>query len=874
VPNIINAYYDREVPFATAVLATGRDFQNCKDEPIRIPGSIQRHGFFLLLDNTDAIVVAVSDNAEEFLDLPLKLILGSPIETVLERELLAAVCAIALVAEKSGVLAFLGSFTLRGELYSVVTHCIGQERVLEFERIDRLVSPELMNAVITNFVGQLTKVTGKKELCQALTRQVKDLTGFNRVLLYRFDDEGIGTVLVEESDGILPSYLDLRFPASDIPAQARALYISNTVRIIPNATYTPSPLRGLGGRPVATLDLSMSTLRSVSPIHLQYMHNMGTVASMSISIVCEGKLWGLVSCHHAEPRTVPYLVRSACDLLAKMVATQLTRIRTTDRLERMVHFNSVQRRILTLIAAGDDPIATMSSHVADLTQVTDSDGVALVVDGVCEASGDTPDVGTILKLVEWLASKSELTVFESSNLAKSIEWAHEISDVVSGLLAVRISDVRQRYVLWFRSEVVRSIRWAGEPDAAHDAGGTLNPRKSFQEWKELARGQSTPWTETEIESAREFRLAITTINLKRAEEAAEVSEARFQQLTHELPNLVWTADDDGQLTYVNQKWRDQGLGDTGLWYEQERVVEEDRVKCRELWKGAVEQGSAFEAEARFQRKTDDTERWNLVRAVAFLRADGSRAGWVGTCTDLTDRREREMALKMTEKLALTGRMTSVIAHEINNPLTSITNLLYLLNTEVRDNAPATNYIRMMETELDRISGITKQTLRWSRESTQQPELTTAGAIFQDILRLFAGKIRNRRINVTVVAGQEIALFVVIGQMQQVVANLVSNAIDAVQEHGGIWLEAILEGATIHIVVTDDGAGMSEEARRHLFQPFYTSKGDLGNGLGLYISHEIVERHKGKLSVESILGKGTVIRVILPAQYDEATGVWT
>jgi PAS domain S-box-containing protein len=836
--------------------------QNCEDEPIRIPGSIQRHGFLLLLDESEENVVAASDNAEEFLGVPLKLILGTPIETVLERELVSAVRAADLNSAKSGTLVFLGSFGLNGELYSVVTHCIGQERVLEFERLDRLVKPELMNAVITNFVGLLTKVSGEIELCQAITGQVKDLTNFNRILLYRFDEAGHGTVLAEENDGVLPSYLDLRFPDGDIPRQARELYVSNTVRIIPNAAYVPSPLRGIAGRAIETLDMSMCLLRSVSPIHLEYMRNMGTLSSMSISIVCEGKLWGLISCHHAVPKTVPYLVRSACDLLAKMVATQLLTIRTADKFDRTVHFHGVQRRILTHIAAEYDYIATMKTQIADLILVTDAEGVSLVSDGYCAVAGNTPPEEMILRLVEWLDAKPGVLLFESSNLSQTIPWTDEISGVASGFLAVRISDVRQRYVLWFRPEIVRTVRWAGDPKLAQDKMGTLNPRQSFEEWKELSRGRSRPWSEMEVESAREFRSAITTIGLKRAEEAAELSEERFRQLTHALPNLVWTADDEGTLTYVNQQWRDEGLGDQGRWFDEGRLVEEDRRRCSEMWRACAASGDAFEAEVRFKRKADDSERWNLVRATPFLRADRGRAGWIGVCTDLTDRHQRETALRMAEKLALTGRMTSVIAHEINNPLASITNLIYLLDKEIEANSDAKGYIQMVETELERISGITKQTLRWSKESAQKAEFGQSAALFQDVLRLFRGKIINRQ-TVVELGERDLRFFAVVPQIRQVLANLVSNAIDAVPAGGRIWLDASEDQDVFQFTVGDEGSGMSEEARRHLFQPFYTTKGDLGNGLGLYISLEIVERHGGELLVESVVGEGTVVRVRLP-----------
>ena len=847
----------------SAAKREGADMRSCADEPIRIPGSIQRHGFLLLLDETGEQVIAASQNAEEFLGVPLALVLGAPVETLLDREILGAVRALAASAENAGLQTYLGSFPMRGRFYSVVTHRVDRERVLEFERMDRLISPEIANQVFTNFVSKLSNLQSEQKLCEALAEQVKSLTGFNRVMLYRFDEFGHGTVLSEATDGVLPSYLDLRFPGSDIPQQARDLYILNTVRIIPDVSYVPSPLHGIGHRLMATLDLSMSVLRSVSPIHLEYMRNMGTMSSMSVSLVFEGKLWGLVSGHHAEPRMVPYLVRSACDLLSKLVCTQLMNLRASSSLKTMVHFQSVQRRMLTQMAAENNYLAAMADQMKDVVQITDASGVALVVDGDCKVFGQTPEMKDVRKLAEWMDNRPELELFQSEHLAEDIEWAMEFSEVASGLLIIRISHVRQSYLMWFRPEVVRTVKWAGEPGSGSDKD-QLNPRKSFEMWKELVRARSMPWTEMEIESATEFRAAVTTISLKRAEEAVQLGEARFLQLTHALPNPVWTADDDGQLTYVNQKWLDQGLMDRGRWYEQERMAAEDQRRCGELWKTAVADGTPLELEVRFRSAVDKTERWNLVRVVPYLRVDGSLAGWVGACTDLTDRRQRELAVRITEKLALTGRMTSVIAHEINNPLEAITNLLYLLRQHVIEDDSARSYIGLAESELRRISGITKQTLRWSKEGPERAEYGTAGALFEDVLRLFAGQIRNRGVSVVVEGGEEVRFYATIGQIGQVMANLVSNAIQAVPVGGKIWLSATGNGETMEIAVRDAGCGMSEETLAHLFQPFFSTKGDLGNGLGLYISHEIVERNGGRLDMKSGLGAGTTVIVHLPA----------
>lgn len=839
--------------------------QNCEDEPIRIPGSIQRHGFLLLLDARDENVVAASQNVEEFLEVPMELILGTRVETILPREVLGTLRALTKSTDDKGPITYLGSFQMRGRFFSVVTHRVNSERVLEFELTDRLVSPEMTNHVFTNFVSKLNNLRSEAELCQALTEQIEDLTGFNRILLYRFDEAGHGTVLCEQNDGTLPSYLDLRFPASDIPQQARDLYILNTVRIIPDASYVPSSLHGLDKRPMEALDLSMSILRSVSPVHLEYMRNMKTMSSMSVSIVCEGKLWGLISGHHAEPRTVPYLVRSACDLLTRLVATQLTSIAASASLHRMVHFHAVQRRVLTQMAAANNYLAAMADQMGDLIQITDAEGAALVMDGQLQVFGITPADRDLRRLAEWMDSRPDLEVFESLHLGSQIDWASEFSEVASGLLAIRISSVRQSYLMWFRPEVVRTVNWAGEPGKAQDKDQRLNPRKSFEIWSELVGGQSKPWTEVEIESATDFRTAIMTISLKRAEEAVQLGEARFLQLTNALPHPVWTADDDGQLTYVNQKWLEQGFGSKGRWYEQERLAIEDQYRSGSLWKDAVTAGIPFELEVRFHPPSDDTDRWNLVRAIPYFRSDGTRVGWAGTCTDLTDRRQREAALRMTEKLALTGRMTSVVAHEINNPLEAIINLLYLLNDRVTEDETARGYIESAESELQRISGITKQTLRWSKESVQRPQSGSAGYLFKDVLQLFAGKIKNQEVKVLIEGGEEVRVYGALGQISQVLANLLANAVQAVPMGGQIWLSAREDGDNTEIRVRDNGHGMDDEVQRHLFEPFYSTKGDLGNGLGLYISHEIIERHGGSLIVESQVGTGTEIRVRLPAR---------
>jgi light-regulated signal transduction histidine kinase (bacteriophytochrome) len=845
---------------------------SCADEPIRIPGSIQPHGFLLGLEIGQEIVVLASENAESFFKTPVKLLLGSTLDLFLDREILASIRNVRDVVDPVGLVTFLGAFRVGEELCSVLTHCVDGRRILEFERQDRLVGPETMNAVMTNFVAILSKMQTEAEVCAAITRQISEITGFDRILLYSFDEVGHGTVLAEANSGTLPSYLDLRFPATDIPTQARALYVQNTVRIIPNAQYDPSPIIGLAGQPTRTLDLSHSVLRSVSPVHLEYMRNMGTMSSMSVSILCEGRLWGLISCHHSEPRLVPFLIRSACDLLTKMVGTQLSAFQTSTKLRNLVKFHDVQRKMMTLIAAENDYLAALFSQIDSLMQITDADGVVLSLDGELHCCGGTPPKSSIRELVNWLNNRGEQEFFQSSHLSAEIPWTNDVTAVASGLLAIRISTVRQRYILWFRQEIVRTVKWAGEPVKTLDAAKHLHPRTSFDSWKETLRGHCIPWGQAEIESAREFRAALNTISLRRAEEEAELGAARFNKLTHTLPIKIFAVTDDGMLSYVNARWTEEGLSSEGIWYEGGRLVQEDSDRCAAAWKAGVEDETEFEEEVRFIRQSPNggpvKEVWNLIHIVPFRRKDAGRAGWIGASIDLTERKHRENALRVTDKLALTTRMTSFFAHEINNPLEAVTNLLFLLKGRAATDQDALGYLDLLDNEFERISGTVKQTLRWTEENSDKVSRITAGEVFTDAVRLFAAKIRNRNVQVAFEGEQDIQLFGIVSQLRQVVAHLLSNAIDAVPLGGLVTLRALQSGDEIELIVEDRGSGIHEADQELIFQPFFSTKGDLGNGLGLYISREIVDRHKGTMKVESAIGQGTVVRVCLPTSGEE------
>ncbi|MFT4111626.1 ATP-binding protein [Silvibacterium sp.] len=351
-----------------------------------------------------------------------------------------------------------------------------------------------------------------------------------------------------------------------------------------------------------------------------------------------------------------------------------------------------------------------------------------------------------------------------------------------------------------------------------------------------------------------------------AEAELKRGEERFRKLTNSLPAMVWTSDLEGRLTYTNTVW-DERVGRASYLFDRDIIHPSDILACEAEWERARLLQKPFELDCRYQLSTGEY-RWHLVWAAPVESAEQDLVGWVGTCTDTEQQRHREAQFRTAEKLALTGRMASVIAHEINNPLEALTNLFFLLRGEVKATSQGETYFAQVEHELLRMSAITKLTLQWSRESGAV-SLLAAADLVEETIRLFGGKLRNKHIELRTEVETDLHFLAVGGEIRQVLANLLSNAIDAVKVGGHIELHAhqfSREGQPfVAFTVKDDGIGIAADRISGLFSPFHSTKGELGNGLGLYISKEIVERHHGEVLVESQLGAGTRMRVLLPAQ---------
>ena len=514
----------------TSAPSPALDLSSCDREPIRTPGSIQPHGFLLSLSE-QLTVLQVTENLSSLAGVMPEAVLGQPLSSLLgpasAAQLTTLLDAIAIGQRP----VFLCTLTIgEARAFDVLAHRYDGLLILEFEAHAPGDAADLRTLYrhVGDFLLKLDDAGTLNAMADLAAQEIRAVTGFGRVMVYQFDPDGHGHVLAECRDPSYHAYLGQRFPATDIPRQARELYTLNRIRLIQDANYTPArltpPLNPVSG---AANDLSFAALRSVSPIHLQYMRNMGTLASMSVSLMVKGKLWGLISCHHESAWPVPFDKRNACEQLGQILAMCIASREDADELTFRLDVRRVMVSMLAGLTQGTDFIDNMSSVFPSLLKFARAGGAAIVFDDRLLTYGDAPPEAAIRELVAWLDMNAHTDVFHTDRLSHAFAPFAPYTSQASGLLAMPISRIHKHYLLWFRPEVVHTIDWAGNPYTKHETdnpSAQLTPRTSFGSWRETIHGRSTPWHSGEIELAIEFRTALLGIALERAEQMAELAE--------------------------------------------------------------------------------------------------------------------------------------------------------------------------------------------------------------------------------------------------------------------------------------------------------------------------------------------------------------
>lgn len=521
------------------------DLTNCDREPIHIPGSIQPHGCLIACDASATWILRHSANAAAFLgagELNGRM-LADIIGPVATHELRNAL-ARAQSATRPALL--FGQPMANGARFDIAVHSFKGTTIIEFEPADDEVAEPLELA--RTMIGRLNAIDSVDTLVKNSARLVQATLGYDRVMIYRFVHDGAGKVLSEAKRPSLESFLGQYFPATDIPQQARALYLKNTIRIISDASFERiaiDPELDASGEP---LDLSYAHLRSVSPIHCEYLRNMGVGASMSISIIVDGALWGLIACHHYAPKTLSMAQRVAAEMFGDFFSLHLNALQHKQTLEAAQAAREALDGFLRDAVGISDINEALRARLPDFQKLIASDGIAMWLDGELTVHGSVPPKDATLALARFAEQLSEGGIWATNQLSNAVPGAGAFADDAAGMLVIPLSQRPRDYLFIFRKEVVQTLDWAGDPNKTYDTGplgDRLTPRKSFAIWKETVRLQSAPWTEAERKFAEAIRAALVEVILQHSELLAdERSKAELRQrmlneeLNHRVKNIL------------------------------------------------------------------------------------------------------------------------------------------------------------------------------------------------------------------------------------------------------------------------------------------------------------------------------------------------
>jgi len=727
---------------------------NCDKEPIHIPGRIQPQGILLVVEPIELKIVQASVNTLEQIGYPFEDLLGMPLSNLIDEGQIRQVRNHFLTEQQHYTRPIYITLQVRGEpkvFASIVHRNLDGLFIIEMETpaSQRVFWPDFYEMLRLPTIA-LQNVKSLQDMSQMIAQEIKHLTTFDRVMVYQFDDDGHGEVTAEMKQRDLEPYLGLHYPASDIPKQARRLYLLNWLRLIRDVHYQPvdivPTLNPITNQP---LDLTFSFLRSVSPIHIEYLKNMGVAASMSISLIKDGQLWGLIACHHYSPIEVSHEARTACEFLGQIFSMQLGNKQESQDQEYDIKIKLAQLRCVERVTVESDFVEGLFKSHSDLLAMCGAQGAALCFDQRILLMGQTPQRDQVIALLEWLRTMDVADIFHTPILSQHYPSAIDFKNVASGLIAAAVSRGQGNYILWFRPEVLQTVDWAGNPEKAverHDDGtDRLSPRKSFALWQQTLENYSLPWQRIEIEAVEELRDVIIESMLRTMEKLAVIN-AELEHSNSELDEFAYIASHDlkeplrGLHNYASFLMEDY----------QDKLDEEGVSKLKTL--------------VRLTQRMED-----LINSLLHF----SRVGRVD--------------FSMTETL-LNDLVLSVI--DMLNPR------LQSSNIEIRLPRPLPN-------------------------------------LMVDAIR--TGEVFNNLITNAIKYNDKIDKWIEIGYLQE-------------------------ENAPTVFYVRDNGIGIREKHFETIFRIFKRlhTRDEYGGGTGsgLTIARKIVERHKGRLWIESKYGEGS------------------
>jgi len=568
--------------------AQNASLTNHDRKPIHLPGSIQPHGVLLAL-SPQLEILQVSNNTQQYFGKTSQDLLGQFLNSLLDEQQVEAIkqCWRKNIGSVNSYKVLIITNNIE-QYFDCIVHRTADVLIVELEAMSTTgyayasrteVSFLSFQGLVSDAIAQMQSTSNLTQFLDLVAIEVRKITDFDRVMVYQFDQGGAGSVVAEAKRADLSPYLGLHYPATDIPAQTRDLYMRCKLRFIPDLKAEAVNLVPIENpKTHQPLDLSLSVLRSVDACCVEFHQNMGLAAMLVISLIKEGQLWGLISCHHHTPQYIPYEVRKMCEFLGQIVSSELAHKVSHSEWDYEVKLKSLQSEFLASISQADNFIDALIKPELRLLDVVSASGAAVCLDNEISLVGVTPDIEQVRALIEWADNQVRDNLFYTDSLAKLYPDGIVFKDTASGLLLLRISQVRRYYILWFRPEVIQMVNWAGNPNPSiHlvDGSVTLGPRKSFAKWQETVRLTSLAWKQCELDSAIALRNAIVGIVLSKADELAKIN-LELERSNRELSSFAYAASHD-----LKEPLRGIYNYSTILLEDYAQVLDADGIECLE-----------------------------------------------------------------------------------------------------------------------------------------------------------------------------------------------------------------------------------------------------------------------------------------------------
>lgn len=851
---------------------------NCAKEPIHIPGSIQPHGFLLIVDH-EFKIRKCSANFLELTGLTINQVIGLALNDFILEDCINELKCL-LVKSTSRALRYCTLTIVPGNTQlrcDVVLHRSGDNNFVEMEP-QQIHEKPLHNQdfyhELMNFSVQLHKVKNEYDLFNYVLEQVKQLTNYGRVMLYRFDKDWNGEVVAESLDSRMSSYLGLNFPASDIPEQARKLYSINYLRLIANCEFTPvnilpDDLDDSG----APLDMSFSCLRSVSMVHLQYLKNMNVKSSMSISVMQNGRLWGMIVCHQDQPYRPSYQTRMAVELIAHTFSAFLSNYNLLKSKSAVQQREIKFRELSQALLPDESLVNSVSDHYLLILDLLNADGLVIILDGNYMAYGEAPDESATRSLLSWVKHNVRENIFASNSLSGTTLLQEFDDNRSGGAIVCPANTSMDNSILFFRRRITSNKIWAGKPEkniSRTHSGYQLTPRASFERWTQVVSNKSQKWTGNEIEMAT----TISGMLLSRQyEDSLKQASNNLDAVVNNSTSFIYIISTTGSIVQINAKAREAfNLPENGLTGKHYQNVFDEQLS--EITKDHIQAVHTNPQTATFSDNfIQGSSEFHLV-TVLFPLYDNERKvyAYCIISSDVTDMYRTQNDLKKSNKEL--ERVAFIASHDLQEPIRMISTFTRLLKSEYGDQLDETadEYINYMLNATNRMRVLIQDLLQYSRleNGDINPPIIDSDDVLKQLIDELhlTGMLDDASITIK---SKLPAVPMKSEHFICILQNLINNALkyqkqDNVAE---ISVSCIDDNPYWQFSVSDNGIGIKEIYLTKIFDIFQRlhNKDEYdGTGIGLAICNKIAGLHGGKVWAESEPGKGSTFYFTILKNY--------